>query len=211
MSQQPTLEVESVHPLPPMILHPFTESASTVRVLESAKASLSTLKGGEGSQEEMADLDRQLLDGRYAEVRMLFYVGKDVYRWLEQCIEGCIREPDLVRANLQPQSFAHLLIKQTPVDVIEKLKSWGVIEYPRIFSRSIGIFVQFREPPAQENLQADYLRYYFRYADYAYAAWRDLTKSPILPEEKFPFILYASGEYTRMLEREWESSSSESV
>ena len=211
MSQQPTLAVDNVHPLPPLILHPFTESASTVRVLESAKASLSMLEGGDGSSQELADLDRQLLDGRYAEIRMLFYVGKDVYRWLEQCLEGCVREPELARANLQTQSFAHLLIKQTPLDVIEKLKSWGVIEYPRIFSRSIGIFVQFREPPAQEMLQAEYLRYYFRYADYAYAAWRDLNKSPILPADNFPFTLYASGEYTRMLEREWEGSSSESV
>ena len=211
MSQQSTIEVDSVHPLPPMILHPFTESVSTVRVLESAKASRSMPDDHNGSPEELADLDRQLLDGRYAEVRMLFYVGKDVFRWLEQCIEGCVRDSELAKADLQPQSFAHLLIKQTPGEVIEKLKTWGVVEYPRIFSRSIGIFVQFREPPARDDLQADYLRYYFRYADYAYAAWRDLAKSPILPAENFPFTLYASGEYTKMLEREWEGSSNESV
>ena len=66
MSQQPTLAVDNVHPLPPLILHPFTESASTVRVLESAKASLSMLEGGDGSSQELADLDRPLLDGRYA-------------------------------------------------------------------------------------------------------------------------------------------------
>ena len=133
MSEQPTLEINRRHPLPPMILHPFTESTSTVRVLENAKASLSALKDGDGSTEELAEMDRQLLDGRYAEVPMLFYVGKDVFRWLEQCIEGYLREPELANANLQPPSFVQLLIKQTPGGVIEKLKSWGVVEYPRIF------------------------------------------------------------------------------
>ena len=207
MPQHPTFEVEGVHPLPPLILHPFTESASTVRVLESAKASLSMIKGGDGSAAELAQLDRQLLDGRYAEVRMLFYVGKDVYRWLEQCVEACLREPELLRKKLATQSFAQLLIKQTPSDVIEKLKAWGVVEYQRIFSRSLGLYIQFREPPPREMMQTDYVRSYFRYADYAYAAWRDLNKSPVLPAKQFPFTLYASGEYTRMLEREWEGSS----
>ena len=204
MSRQTILEVAEVYPLPPLILHPFTETASTVRVLESAKASLSLLK--EGTAEDQTDLDRQLLDGRYAEVRMLSYVGKDIFRWMDQCLDSLDRVPTFSSSNLHHQSFAQLLIKHTPDDVEEKLKSWGVLEYVRIFSRSIGIYSQFREPPERKLLQDDYLRHYYRYADYAYSSWRDIRKSPELPAENFPFTLYASGEYTRMLEEEWEES-----
>ena len=205
VSKQAILEVDGSYPLPPLILHPFTETASTVRVLESAKASLSLLKQGavEGDQ---AELDRQLLEGRYAEVRMLFYVGKDIFRWMDQCLDTCGREPGLSGVGLHQQSFAQLLVKHTPDDVEEKLKSWGVVEYVRIFSRSIGIYSQFREPPTRELLQNNYLRHYYRYADYAFASWRDIRRSSELPAENFPFTLYASGEYTRMLEQQWEES-----
>ncbi|MEZ5367288.1 MAG: hypothetical protein R2748_34350 [Bryobacterales bacterium] len=44
------------------------------------------------------------------------------------------------------------------------------------FSRSIGLYNQFREPPDAGILQPTYLRSYHRYADFAYAAWRELRK-----------------------------------
>jgi len=196
---KPALD-DSLHPLPPLILHPFTESAATARVLESARASLSLLDGGEESTEE---LDKRLLEGRFTEFRMLFYVGKDVCRWLDQCSDSQIRNGSLDR-RIPRQSFAQLLIEQTPEDVSDKLRSWGVVEYARIFSRSIGIYHQFREPPEPAMLQPDYLRFYYRYADFAYAAWRELKKGPVLRQAQFPFTLYASGEYARILEEQWK-------
>ncbi len=204
MAEPTKLEVEGVHPLPPLILHPFSESSSTVQILESAKASLSLMKEGSTSDEKQKELERHVLEGRYAELRMLFYVGKDVYRWIEQCMDACRRSEELDATELAEQSFAHLLIKQTPTDVAEKLQSWGVVEYPRIFARSIGLYMQFREPPSSQILQADYLRSYFRYADYAYTCWRDSKPHAILPQPQFPFPLYASGEYTKLLEEEWK-------
>ncbi len=204
MPEPTKLEVEGVHPLPPLILHPFSESSSTVQILESAKASLSLMKEGSTSDEKQKELERHVLEGRYAELRMLFYVGKDVYRWVEQCMDACRRSEELDATELAEQSFAHLLIKQTPTDVAEKLQSWGVVEYPRIFARSIGLYMQFREPPSSQLLQADYLRSYFRYADYAYTCWRDSKPYAILPQPQFPFPLYASGEYTKLLEEEWK-------
>jgi hypothetical protein len=196
------LEVEGVHPLPPLILHPFTESASTVRILESARASLSVLRDGA----ENEDLDRQLLDGRFTEFRMLFYVGKDVIRWLDQCVDACGRSTELGERGLPAQSFAHLLIQQTPSDVAAKLRSWGVVEFARIFSRSIGIHMQFREPPPREMLQPHYLRQYYQFADYAYTCWRDMKKHPVINPAQFPFTLYASGEYTKILEEQWNDA-----
>lgn len=206
MPQPTKLEIEGVHPLPPLILHPFTESNSTVHVLESAKASLSLMRHGSAGTEQEEELEKHVLDGRYAELRMLFYVGKDLFRWLEQCVDTCQRTPQFDAAGIAEPSFSQLLIKQTPDAVGEKLRSWGVVEYARIFARSIGIFNQFREPPPKEMLQPDYLRSYYRYADYAYACWRDSKKHVILPGEQFPFVLYASGEYTKMLEEQWRES-----
>jgi hypothetical protein len=200
MTQGVRREFAGVYTLPPLILHPFTESAATVRLLESARASISTLRDGEDRE---GLLDRQLVESRFTELRMLFYVGKDVCRWLDQCGDHCGRQPELAADPVPVQSFAQLLIEQTPADVAAKLRGWGVVEYARIFSRSIGLYNQFREPPDAEILQPGYLRSYHRYADFAYAAWRELAKAPRLPAESFPFVLYASGEYARMLEDEW--------
>ena len=199
MPQVLTQEISGVHPLPPLILHPFTEAAATVRMLENARMSLEMMRDG---KEERA-LEDQVLEGRFTEMRMLFYVGKDVCRWLDQCVDFCGRAPELNDVKLSGQSFAQLLIEQTPPDVAAKLRGWGVVEYARIFSRSIGLFNQFREPPEAGILQPSYLRSYHRYADFAYAAWRDLKKGVHLPVDQFPFTLYASGEYAKMLEDEW--------
>ena len=199
MPQAAPHEITGVHSLPPLILHPFTEAAATVRMLENARLSLEMMREGNG---EKAAED-QVLEGRFTEMRMLFYVGKDVCRWLDQCVDYCGREPELEGLELSAQSFAHLLIEQTPADVAAKLRGWGVVEYARIFSRSIGLFNQFREPPDAGILQPSYLRSYHRYADFAYAAWRDLKKGAPLPGEQFPFTLFASGEYAKMLEDQW--------
>lgn len=204
MAKGETIQVVGEHPLPPLILHPFTESSATVRMLESARSSLEALRNDGAASEPGGEIEQRLLDGRFTELRMLFYVGKDVQRWIEQCVEACERVPELEGRLILPQTFAQMLIEQTPADVEEKLRSWGVIEYARIFSRAIGIYNQFREPPDIAILQADYLRYYYRYADYAYSAWRDLRSAPILAQSSFPFTLFASGEYARILEEQWK-------
>jgi len=204
MSQPEKILVAESCPLPPLILHPFTEATATVRMLESARASLSMIRENERSDERDVELERRLVEGRYTEFRMLYYVGKDVTRWMEQCVEAVARVPEFEGRSIPQQSFAQMLIEQTPDDVEEKLRSWGVVEYARIFCRSIGIYNQFREVPDVGSLQTDYLRYYYRYADYAYAAWRDLRKAPMLEQPSFPFGLFASGEYARMLEEQWK-------
>ncbi len=206
VAQGQKIELPSAHPLPPLILHPFTESAATAQVLESARASLSIMNDEGAPKKEKDALERQMIEGRFTEFRMLFYVGKDICRWLDQCVDTCGRDPELANLRLPGQSFARLLIEQTPDDVATKLRGWGVVEYARIFSRSIGIFTQFRLPPSPEMLQARYLRHYYRYADYAYTAWRDVDKGPELQYANFPFALFASGEYTRKLEEEWRES-----
>src|SRR5271163_5199102 len=73
--------------LPPLILHPFADAGGPDKLVESSRASLmlqGLLPTGERSTE---DLDLSLLEGRYCEIRMLFYVGKDLVRWIDQCLE----------------------------------------------------------------------------------------------------------------------------
>src|ERR1041385_1896407 len=111
--------------LPPLILHPFADTTGPDRLVESSRASL-MLQGLLPSGERSADeLDRALLDGRFCEIRMLFYVGKDVLRWIEQCTEHIRRQPDLSGLDIRYQSLAAYLLQHTPPLVQEKLRKGG--------------------------------------------------------------------------------------
>src|SRR5215475_7759227 len=80
--------------LPPLILHPFNERVPPSALLENSKSALmlSGLIPRDGSDEE--ELKRRLLAGKYGEVRMLFYLGKDVFRWMDQCVDWTGRVPE---------------------------------------------------------------------------------------------------------------------
>src|ERR1700733_2202964 len=93
--------VNSTRKLPPLILHPFADAGGPDKLVESSRASLmlqGLLPSGERSTEE---LDRALIDGRYCEIRMLFYVGKDLVRWIEQCLEHISHTPELRDAGVR--------------------------------------------------------------------------------------------------------------
>src|SRR5579884_3636042 len=116
---------EAVWQLPPLILHPFNESASPESMLENSKAALilSGLLPDPG--EDRDALTRKLLKGRYNEIRMLYFLGKDVFRWIGQCMEVVERDPELSASGYARQSFAGLLAAPPP-NVREKLARWGV-------------------------------------------------------------------------------------
>ncbi len=197
---------ETVWDLPPLILHPFNERVPPSALLENSKAAL-MLSGtipADGTDPEC--LKRRLMAGRYAEIRMLFYLGKDVFRWIEQAVECVARAPGLEGADLRPQSFAGLLTANPPKAVKEKLVRWGVADYVAIFSRAIGLNALFLEPPAFEKLTEEFLRNYHRYADSLYRCYMDAQPHGVIAPRNFPFELYASGEYSRLLESEWGRS-----
>lgn len=191
------------HTLPPLILHPFTDASGSMKVLESAKAAARLILEGEEELSQAELLRERLLEGRYAEFRMLFFVGKDIFRWLNQCLDFAQRSGYLRERGLMEQSFADFLITHAPPEVDSKLRRWGVADYARIFARSIGIRLQFQEPPPQHLLAPEYLRTYFRFADYSYACWKEGVKFPVLTRNEFVFSLYASGEYSKLLEEQW--------
>ncbi len=194
---------EMVWILPPLILHPFNERVSPGVLLENSKAALmlTGLIPNDGTDEE--ELRRRLLAGRYSEARMLFYVGKDVLRWIGQCAESVARVAELDSFQLQPQSFARLLTAHTPPAVQEKLARWGVADYRAIFSRAIGLNAMFCEPPLAESLSAEFLRNYHHYTDALFRSYLDSQPHPLITADNFHFDLYASGEYSQMLEAQW--------
>ncbi len=203
MSSAITTLGETVWDLPPLILHPFNERIAPSTLLESSRAALmlSGLLAGEGADPD--DLKRRLLSGRYAEMRMLFFLGKDVFRWIDQCVEWAQRVPEFGAMEIRRQSFAGLLTRDPPGAVREKLVGWGVADYLSIFSRAIGMNAMFVQPPAFETLNEEFLRNYHRYPDFLYRCYMEAESYQSLHCVNFRFALYASGEYSRMLESEW--------
>jgi len=173
--------------------------------MDSSRASLA-LQGFLPREEDRAEeLDRQLLRGRYAELRMLFYIGKDLIRWTEQCAETVALSNDFRDRKMSPETFAVLLVQCIPGPVREKLEGWGVLDFAALFRRSIGLHCVFADLPVPALLTTDFLRRYHRHLDLWYEhRLREATFDRPEPGE-FVFDLYASGEYTMMLEQSWSN------
>jgi len=189
--------------LPPLILHPFSGPEDTSVLMESSRASLA-LQGFLPRQEVASqDLDQQLLRGRYAELRMLYYIGKDLLRWFEQCTETVSALGTFEGKRIRPETFAVFLVQHVPPHVRTKLEGWGVLDFCALFRRSVGLHVVFTELPPAEGFSPDFLRRYHRHLDQWYEQrLRDAIFER--PEaDDFTFDLFASGEYTLMLEQSW--------
>jgi hypothetical protein len=189
--------------LPPLILHPFSSPEDSSVLMESSRASLA-LQGFLPSEDTSSqDLDERLVRGRYAELRMLFYIGKDLVRWMEQCTETALAAGAFEGRRIRPETFAVLLVQQIPTHVRTKLETWGVLDFCSLFRRAIGLHAVFHELPASEGFSADFLRRYHRFVDHWYQQrLKDSGFDPPRTDE-FTFDLYASGEYTLMLEQSW--------
>ena len=193
-----------VYTLPPLILHPFSSMEDSSVLVESSRAGL-VLQGllPDGGQ-SAEDLDRSLLRGRHAELRMLFYVGKDLSRWLEQCAEVSHIDPELAKWSYSPESFVPLLVEQVPVAVKQKLEAWGVVDFMALFRRAIGLHLVFSEPPSASCLNPEFLRRYHRYMDQWFELRMMQNQAPRCSGQEFTYELYASGEYAQMLEQTWK-------
>jgi hypothetical protein len=195
--------------MPPLILHPFNERVSPGTLLENSKAALmlSGLIPSDGVDRD--ELKRRLLTGRHSEIRMLFFLGKDIFRWIGQCMEIADRIAELEAGGVRRQSFAALLATSPPAPVREKLIRWGVADYPAVFARAIGLNSLFAEPPEFHLLAEDFLRHYHTAASLLYQAFLESEPYRVIAAKNFPFELYASGEYTKMLETEWSAEATE--
>lgn len=190
--------------LPPLILHPFSDNRGPEMLIECSRAQvmLAGFLPLEGSSRDQ--LEEVVLRGRVCEVRMLYYVGLDIDRWLEQCVEVVAREPALREMRLSRGSFAGLLVSEPPLHIHEKLSGWGVADYKALFSRALGLNAVFEAAPELETVRSGFLMDYHRYADALFRAWNEAHAGVVATREAFTFDLYASGEYSRILERQWE-------
>src|SRR5216683_2463451 len=184
--------------LPPLILHPFSNQKGPGVLLEGSKAALmlAGLLPEEG--EDRDELKRKLLVSRYAEIRMLYFVGKDLLRWIGQCMEVVARAEELSGAGIREQSFARLLVYHTPQPVLQKLHQWGVANPQSVFSRALGIATIFRDVPLIESLSDIFLLHYHIFADHLFICTQHLTKFAEITPANFRFELYASAEYARL-------------
>jgi hypothetical protein len=190
-----------IQQLPPLILHPFSGSAGTADLVDGSLASLA-LDGLADSSEEKSALTRRMLTGRYQEIRMLLFLGKDIFRWMRQCVEH-LRSSDAADERIIEQSFAALVVEDPPVAVARKLEGWGVTDRRAVFSRAVGIHSIFEDPPPACSLSPIFLNNYHRYADHAYICYQHSRAFLPLDGVSCRFEIYASEEYARLLSAGW--------
>ena len=134
---------------------------------------------------------------------MLFYVGKDLARWIDQCLEFAERNQTAFTGRHLFQSFAGMLVQDAPANVQAKLRKWGVADYKSIFTRALGLQYLFAAAPPREVLSDEFVRTYFRFADQIFQSKQSECDFSPLSSREFHFELYSSGEYSSMLERSW--------
>lgn len=182
-SPVPAPPVKSVHELPPLILHPISQSPD-------AYAPRSADDG-----ENARDAARRL------ELRMLCCLGKDLTRWLEQCLEVAAADPEL--AALSAGQFLDLLVDNPPENITRKMQAWGVPEFRSIFARALGLATVFPHPPAADQVSDIFVRDFSRYATVLYRARRAALPASPAGSPALRFEVYASGEYAQLLEQSW--------
>ncbi|HLY17219.1 MAG TPA: hypothetical protein VKR61_08330 [Bryobacteraceae bacterium] len=180
--------------LPPLILHPFGRSVEAAALFDSVKLSMHLA----GLSDPGPDKE-PLLRGRCTEFRMLCLLGKDVMRWVGQCVDFTRRDAELTAAGIKAQSFTDLLVNHTPLGVATRFENWGVGDYRRILSRAVGINAVFANPPDFGVISADFLEDYYAYADCLFACYQRREPFTGLGAESFGFALYTSDEYMSTL------------
>jgi hypothetical protein len=189
--------------LPPLILHPFAGREGPDKLLEGSRAAL-MLNGLMPSNLDTDELTRRILAGRHNEVRMLYFLGKDIFRWMDQCQEIVNKSEMLKTLGIRTQSFSAMLVDTPPKGVTDKLNGWGVSDQRSIFSRAIGLRSAFEELPSMELLSQVFLRNYHRYADGLYNCYQRLGPFTAINPDNFPFELYGSEEYSKKLAEQFE-------
>jgi hypothetical protein len=133
---------------------------------------------------------------------MLCLIGKDLDRWLGQCLEVASRDPEL--AGLSECNFIAALLFAPPMPVVQKMHGWGIKNFQLLFSRAIGLNAVFPEPPSTDDVSEAFLRDFHRYADALYDARLKSENSAVVLDNLFTFEVYASSEYLLRLETSWK-------
>ncbi len=84
-----------------------------------------------------------------------------------------------------------------------KLKRWQVADYKSIFMRALGMNSLLAAAPERHSLSDEFVRNYYRYADQLFLSRQSQVTFTSIEDMGFDFEIFASGEYSKMLEREW--------
>src|SRR2546422_10962728 len=103
--------------LPPLILHPFSDQSGPGKLVQSSRASLMLNGLIPHDQSTEDELTQKLLEGRICEIRMLFFVGKALLRWIAHCLDFISSIPELKGAGICGQSLAEFLVQSPPESV----------------------------------------------------------------------------------------------
>jgi len=114
------------------------------------------------------------------------------------------RTPELSRKGIRAQSFAGYLIEKTPSSIAHKLQAWGVSDQRSVFSRAVGVTCALENPPTAETFTPLCLENYHRFLDYLYVCYQNLNPFTELESENFTVDIYASAEYSQLLEEQWK-------
>ena len=200
MTPQPRKERTT---LPPLILHPFGGDSGTAQLIDGSRAAVA-LQDASLSNPQYADIQQRVLLGRYQEIRMLLFLGKDIFRWIDQCMDQMERSGNVgLRTNAQ--CFSALIVDSPPESVKKKLEDWGVSDRRAVFSRAIGIRCLFEEPPDIDMLSPMFLEHYHRFADYSYICFQQMRPWQPMDGGSYDFAIYASEEYSRLLAEQWQT------
>jgi hypothetical protein len=198
-----TSGIEGNWTLPPLILHPFSGEDAADSLLEGSKASLMLhgLIPTSGKDREL--LNEAVLRARLQEIRMLYFLGKDLQRWIEQSVDFVERTPALRVKAIRAQSFSALLVENPPASISAKLQNWGVTDQRSVFSRALGVISALASPPTEETFSPLFLNRYHRFLDYLYVCYQNLEPFTELDPRNFSVEMYASAEYSQLLEDQW--------
>ncbi len=72
--------------------------------------------------------------------------------------------------------------------------------------RALGLNTLLAAPPERPCLADEFVRNYYRYADQIFQSRQSQVTFTGIETLNFDFEIFASGEYSRMLEREWAES-----
>ncbi len=197
--------------LPPLILHPFSGEQGPESLLAGSRAALILNGMVPRESEDYHELQRLVLKGRVQELKMLYFLGKDLLRWAEQCQEFVSAIPAIGDVGIREQSFIAMLVDAPPKAVFDKLTSWGVHDQKAVFSRAVGMNSVLAQPPSMETLATTFLLNYHRFSDYLYVCYQNLVPFATIRHANFPFDLFASAEYSEMLSQEWEKDEQKPV
>lgn len=148
-------------------------------------------------------LSQKVLRARLQELRMLYFLGKDLLRWVEQCVDFVERTPELRQKGIRGQSFAAFLVENPPDSISGKLQAWGVTDQRSVFSRALGITSALQNPPNPDMFSPLFLTRYHRFLDYFYVCYQNLEAFTELAPRNFAVEMYASAEYSQLLEDQW--------